>query len=211
MIIVIAIVEFRDKKTRIVIEMIRKNQMEIITSLSDKYSTKATNEGQNNYLISLSGNNLKSFILINNDVTLQRFNFGSQILFDVGESKIKPQGKEMLKNLFEIIIPKLDEIKEIQIQGHTDTLIVSTGSNLELGSERAISIFHYMLELGIDPTENLISATSYGEFKPFQRGFSPNYNRAQLNLDNNTPEKRELNRRIEIVLIYRGDDKLKLE
>jgi flagellar motor protein MotB len=49
-----------------------------------------------------------------------------------------------------------------------------------------------------------MSTTSFGEYKPVQRRYSDmGYNNDRLKKDNNTAKKREKNRRIEVVLIYR--------
>ena len=58
--------------------------------------------------------------------------------------------------------------------------------------------------VGIDPAENLMSATSYGEFKPVQRSEGDfEFNRDKLLRYNLTPELKNRNRRIELLLFYR--------
>jgi len=100
---------------------------------------------------------------------------------------------------------KLGAIQEIQIQGHADNQKSKIfSSNLELAAHRAIEVFKHFQELGIDPTRHIMSATSFGEYKSVQRKYSNTYyNSNRLKRDNNTEKKREKNRRIEVVLIYR--------
>ncbi|MEK8016137.1 MAG: OmpA family protein [Candidatus Parabeggiatoa sp.] len=100
---------------------------------------------------------------------------------------------------------KLGAIQEIQIQGHADPQQSRNfSSNLELAAHRAIEVFKHFQKLGIDPTRHIMSATSFGEYKPVQRQYSDMaYNNNRLKRDNNTQKKRKKNRRIEVVLIYR--------
>lgn len=53
----------------------------------------------------------------------------------------------------------------------------------------------------MNPSEHLISVSSYGEFKPIDRRPALPYNRDKLNAAN-TDEIRGRNRRIEIVIEY---------
>jgi len=75
---------------------------------------------------------------------------------------------------------------------------------LELAAHRAIEVFKHFQALGIDLTRHIMSATSFGEYKPVQRqGSDMYYNSRKLKRDNNASKKREKNRKIEVVLIYR--------
>jgi flagellar motor protein MotB len=105
-----------------------------------------------------------------------------------------------------VLKKQLLQIKEIQIQGHTDpSPSMKFDSNLYLGALRAIEVFRFLQNnVGIDPTQNLMSATSFGEYKPLQRSDNyAEYNEAQLVQDNSTQELRDKNRRIELRLFYR--------
>jgi len=81
--------------------------------------------------------------------------------------------------------------KNIRIEGHTDNVPI-TGSlaqryptNWELSAARAINVARYLQKQAVDPGG--LSAIAFGEFRPVA--------------DNGTPEGREKNRRIEIVLV----------
>ena len=65
----------------------------------------------------------------------------------------------------------LNNISEIQIQGHADpTPPDFEQSNLHLAAKRAISVFRFLqYKIHIDPATHLMSATSFGEYKPVQR------------------------------------------
>jgi outer membrane protein OmpA-like peptidoglycan-associated protein len=73
---------------------------------------------------------------------------------------------------------------QIEIGGHTDN-IGGQQANLELSQKRAESVKEYLESQGID--DKRITAVGYGGSKPV----APNYN----------PEKRKLNRRVEIKIL----------
>jgi chemotaxis protein MotB len=127
------------------------------------------------------------------DIKVQgdRFVFQSEILFKSGKKDINEGGKEELDKFIRIykeMAPKIPKDIDlvIQIQGHTDTDPLSPGSkfqsNWELASARAMEVVRYMIREGIPPRH--LGAVALGEFQPVAQ--------------ENTPEAKRLNRRIEI-------------
>jgi len=118
-------------------------------------------------------------------------NMVDAILFDSGKADIKPQGRQVLQKVAEVIGQVED--KAIRVEGHTDNVKISAAlarafpSNWELSAARAINVARYLQRLGVDPS--LLSAAAYGEHRPVS--------------ENETPEGRARNRRIEIVLVPR--------
>ncbi len=113
-----------------------------------------------------------------------------KILFPSGSAEINTQGKDILKRLGGKL--KGVEEKQIQVEGHTDNVPIGPSlqgqfpTNWELSTQRATQVVRYLeQEVGIDP--KLLSAVGYSEFRPVAT--------------NETPEGRQQNRRIEIVLI----------
>jgi len=184
---------------------VKKNQMEIVNKIAAKYNQELLKMAENLYGILTSRRSRTPDIVIQNNVTIQRISFGSHILFDVDKTELKDNGKKALDIVGKIFKKKLGAIQEIQIQGHADIQKSKNfSSNLELAAHRAIEVFEHFQGLGIDPTRHIMSVTSFGEYKPVQRQYSDmDYNRYKLKRDNNTSEKREKNRRIEVLLIYR--------
>lgn len=183
---------------------VRNNQISIIDEIAKRYGTVATQKTENTYMISIDHND-RDDIVIQNEITSQVFTFGNHILFDMDKVELKRDGREILKNIGNIFRGKLDFVREIQIQGHADPQSSKRyASNLQLAANRAITVFNlFQNEIGIDPTQNMMSATSFGQYMPVQRTYyDRDYNHSQLTADNNTPEKRTRNRRIEIVLFY---------
>ena len=109
-----------------------------------------------------------------------------QVLFELGSAEVKPQGE----NLLDEIMRKINELpNDIRIEGHTDNLPISTDrfpSNWELSTARATSVVRYYLN-NYDIIPEQFSAAGYSEYKPLY--------------DNDTPENRARNRRVEIVIL----------
>jgi len=112
-----------------------------------------------------------------------------QILFDSGQSEVKKDGLAILKRIVDILAKVTD--KAIRVEGHTDNVPIAGRlaqrfpTNWELSAARAINVARFLQENGIDP--QILSAVAYGEYKPIA--------------DNSTPEGRQKNRRIAIILL----------
>ncbi len=111
-----------------------------------------------------------------------------KILFDSGKVEIKPEGKEVLNRVVDILAVTTD--REILVEGHTDNIPIAGNlskkypTNWELSAARAINIVRYLEEQGIDP--QILAAVAFGEHRPVA--------------ENDTPEGRAKNRRIAIIL-----------
>jgi len=120
------------------------------------------------------------------DYLLIRLN--SQVLFESGSAEILSEGKRTLDALGKSLIPLENEIL---IQGHTDNVPINTPlfpSNWELSTKRATNVVVYLINsLNLDPAK--LTATGNGEYRPIA--------------DNDTPEGRQKNRRIEIMILKR--------
>jgi len=150
-------------------------------------------------------------IEICNDLQLQRISFRGNILFPQNEYRLSEGGRQALTSVGRAIKNQLSAIQQIQIEGHTDILPTDRyeEGNLELGALRAISVFRFLQEdsaLRISPVENLMSVTSYGQYKPVQRNEALAYNTDSLGVHNETLQHRSQNRRIELLLFYTSED-----
>jgi chemotaxis protein MotB len=107
-----------------------------------------------------------------------------KFLFKSGSSKVGDKGKEGLKVIAEVLNdnPKVKAI----IIGNTDTVKVKgTADNWSLSTERANAVVRILRDtFAIDPAR--MTSAGKGKYNPVA--------------DNSTPEGREKNRRIEIVL-----------
>ena len=112
-----------------------------------------------------------------------------QVFFDSGRATLKPEGKKALKNVGEALKGYDDKI--IRVVGHTDnkpikkSLQATFPSNWELSVSRAATVVRFLQGVGVPP-EGMI-ASGRAEYDPIE--------------PNDTPEGRQKNRRIEIMLI----------
>jgi len=116
-------------------------------------------------------------------------NMVDSILFPSGSAKIKKKGLAVLKRVADIV--KDVEDKDIEVEGHTDNIPISSrirkvfDSNWELSSARALTVVRFLEEHGI--SGNRLTAVGHGEFRPIT--------------SNDTRKGRAQNRRIQIVLV----------
>lgn len=112
-----------------------------------------------------------------------------QLFFDSGRADLKDTGKAVLKKVGEAL--KGYEDKVIRVVGHTDNVPISKSaqkvfpSNWELSVARATTVVRYLQEVGVPP-ERMV-ASGRAEYQPIA--------------ENDTPEGRKKNRRIEITLL----------
>ena len=113
------------------------------------------------------------------------------ILFDMGSAELKASGIELIGKL-EGIINEFDN--DLVVEGHTDNVPIDTRefpSNWELSTARALSVLRYLEEVhSVDPTR--LSARGYGEHDPL--------------VPNDTPMNRARNRRVNLLIVFEGDN-----
>ena len=105
----------------------------------------------------------------------------SDVLFDTGSSTLKPGAREKLAKISGILLahPGLT----LQIEGHTDS-VGSDDFNQQLSERRADSVRDFLAEQGVSPSS--ISARGFGKTQPVA--------------SNDSPEGRQRNRRVELVV-----------
>jgi len=112
-----------------------------------------------------------------------------QVFFDSGRAKLKPEGKKVLKDVGEVLAGYNDKI--IRVVGHTDNKQITKAlqatfpTNWELSVARATTVVRFLQDVGVSPEQMI--ASGRGEYDPVA--------------PNDTPEGRQQNRRIEIMLI----------
>jgi len=116
--------------------------------------------------------------------------FVAEVLFDSGKATLRPQSFEALSKVARILKEEVPQ-NRIGIEGHTDNVPIKYSkwkSNWELSAHRALSVLHYLEENGV--TAKRLSAIGYGEYHPVE--------------SNNNARGRQLNRRVEIVILPRA-------
>ncbi len=115
-----------------------------------------------------------------------------QIFFDSGKATLKKEGKGVLKKVGDAL--KGYDNKIIRVVGHTDNVPLAKSlqatfpSNWDLSVARATNVVRYLQEVGVPP--ELMIPSGRGEYDPVA--------------SNDTPEGRQKNRRIEIMLLDKG-------
>ncbi len=186
------------------LQQVQDNQMSMINQIAKTYKVEAKKIDDRTFGISSDGTD-RYDIRIENDLNQQRIAFSDKVLFLPDKTDINKKGQEILTIVGQKLQTQLGSIKEIQIQGHADTNPTSYVLNTRLAAERAISVFEFFrTSVGIDPSQHLMSATSFGEYRPVGRTEGDtSFNWEKVLSENVTDSQRSQNRRIELVLIYR--------
>jgi chemotaxis protein MotB len=110
----------------------------------------------------------------------------AEVLFASGQAKLSKAGETALSDVVNILLEFKD--RRFMVAGHTDDRKIRTKrfkNNWELSAARALSVVEFMIESGFAAKN--VGAGGYGEFDPVAT--------------NDTEEGRQLNRRIEIILV----------
>lgn len=111
-----------------------------------------------------------------NEIAVQLTN---DILFDFNSAALRPESRQTLSDLAGNFRRYPDET--VSVEGHTDN-VGSVDYNQGLSERRAYSVRDYLVDQGVAPSH--VAAVGYGMSRP--------------KATNDTPEGRQLNRRVEI-------------
>jgi flagellar motor protein MotB len=130
-------------------------------------------------------------VAVEQGLNLIQITFSDKILFPQGEYELQQAGKDVLRRCATIFNRSTQSgFKQIQVEGHTDDVGFNISSyprdNWELSTGRAISVVKFLVENGLD--DDLLSANGYADNRPRD--------------PRDTKEARDLNRRIEIRVIF---------
>jgi chemotaxis protein MotB len=106
--------------------------------------------------------------------------------FKSGSASLDPEFYEVMDKITSVLV---DRSGQIVVSGHTDNIPISTGrfrSNWELSSARAVTVLHAMLR-NPDIDQSRVVVKGHADTKPM--------------VDNDTPEHRAQNRRVELHVI----------
>jgi chemotaxis protein MotB len=128
---------------------------------------------------------LKGQMKVSRDREGIRITIKSPVLFDSGKADLRANASPVLEELVAILA---DSPNLVVVEGHTDNVPINNEqfpSNWELSTARAISVARFLFENGgFDPAR--FTVAGYGEYHPVR--------------SNDTPEGRQENRRVEILL-----------
>ncbi len=110
----------------------------------------------------------------------------SDVLFANGSDQLRPQALKILQG----IVPFLNKVTtRVQVNGYTDSVPIRTQqfpSNWYLSVDRAAGVVTYLIAQGVIPTR--LSAQGFSKFRPVAT--------------NTTALGRQINRRVDIVLLH---------
>jgi len=114
------------------------------------------------------------------------FRFADAVLFDVGKAELRPEARSVLTVVGQMVKKVSNPVR---VEGHTDNWPIHTEkfpSNWELSTGRATSVVRFLIEeVGVPPRR--LQAAGYGEFHPID--------------SNETAEGRQMNRRVDVILL----------
>ncbi len=131
----------------------------------------------------------KGELQVNQYKNMLSVDLASRVFFDSGKVTLRKEGKAVLKKVGDALMRY--ENKIIRVVGHTDNVPVAKSlratfpSNWDLSVARAANVVRFLQEVGVPP-ERMVAA-GRAEYDPVST--------------NDTPEGRQKNRRIEIMLI----------
>lgn len=112
----------------------------------------------------------------------------SDVLFDFNQASLKPGAREKLSKLAGILLA-YPGTYHMEIEGHTDA-IGSQDYNQKLSEDRAQSVSSYLLRAGL-ASDRIVAVHGFGKLRPVA--------------SNDTPEGRQMNRRVELVITDLGN------
>ncbi len=153
----------------------------------ENYSFRAVAEKYITISENMEASQIADFKEIKRDLYLAPIEVGqvirlNNIFFENGKAELKPESNFELEKLTAFLLdnPKVN----IEISGHTDN-VGGEQANLKLSDDRAKAVVNYLVSKSIP--ENRISAKGYGETK--------------FVATNDTDEGKQLNRRVEFVIL----------
>lgn len=159
---------------------------DMVVNADKRIKDKVIDEAKNKIRDTISEKGISDKVQVVEEKDFLLIRLDSEVFFDSGSADIRSEGLNTLKAIAESL-KGLEN--EIMVSGHTDNVPMNSGkykSNWELSTARATNVVKYFIDVEkLNPA--LFTATGNGEFRPTG--------------DNNTPEGRQKNRRIEIKIL----------
>lgn len=151
---------------------------------------------QNEIQEDVDGSTINAEIEVSYTPNYVKLTLRGEYLFDSGLAVLKEDAIDAIKVISKIIKDSQYNTYDIQVEGHTDNRPINNGfykSNRYLSAARAIAVEEELVNVhGFIPQK--VSSTGYGEFHPIDT--------------NETPEGQAHNRRVEIKLLLRTEEKV---
>jgi gliding motility-associated-like protein len=117
-----------------------------------------------------------------------KITFSVKVLFGIGKSVLREDGYAAVEQAIRVL--KEYPLNKVSVEGHTDS-VGSSAYNQKLSEMRAKAVYNYLVEAGkIDPSR--LSVKGWGEGSPVA--------------SNRTVRGRDLNRRVEIIILKKREE-----
>lgn len=126
---------------------------------------------------------LRHRIAMKGDIVVPRLVIDSGVLFDAGQASLKPAAAQEFQKVADFVA--MFSPSKLILEGHTDS-DGDEDSNLALSLQRAEVVRQFLIDSYNTITPAMIEARGYGEERPV--------------VNNDTPENKTLNRRIEVLV-----------
>lgn len=156
------------------------------SSLPGVKNLEPQNTVKNELLKLIEDNHYDSSIRLEENARGITIHILEDILFPSGTADLSPDSKILLDKLA-VILKELPN--DIRIEGHTDNIPINSAlypSNWHLSVARALNTAYYLIQ-NQELSPDKVSIVGYSEYKPIAK--------------NTTPEGREQNRRVDIVIL----------
>jgi chemotaxis protein MotB len=140
----------------------------------------------------LATQNLGNAVSVQTNIEGVLISLSERLIFKEGQADLPAESLPVLDTIVEMLRPINNKVRLVGYTSNTPSSNPLYPSNWELSLARALSVAKYMMNKGISPDRFIVSGE--GEYNPL--------------FPNDTEQHRELNARVEIVIVYPVEDNL---
>jgi chemotaxis protein MotB len=140
----------------------------------------------------LSSQNLGNQVSVQTNVEGVMISLSEKLIFKEGQADLPPEALQVLDTIATMLLPIENKVRLVGHTNNTPSTNSTYPTNWELSLARATTVAKYLINSGVPPERLIISGQS--EYAPV--------------FPNDTEEHKQLNARVEIVIIYKVDTKI---
>ena len=140
----------------------------------------------------LSSQNLGNQVSVQTNVEGVMISLSEKLIFKEGQADLPPEALQVLDTIAAMLLPIENKVRLVGHTNNTPSSNPTYPTNWELSLARATTVAKYLINSGVPPERLIVSGQS--EYAPV--------------FPNDTEEHRQLNARVEIVIVYKVDTKI---
>jgi len=140
----------------------------------------------------LSSQNLGNQVSVQTNVEGVMISLSEKLIFKEGQADLPPEALRVLDTIATMLLPIENKVRLVGHTNNTPSSNPTYPTNWELSLARATTVAKYLINSGVPPERLIVSGQS--EYAPV--------------FPNDTEEHRQLNARVEIVIVYKVDTKI---